>query len=82
MKVMATIASGFSTVERRARKRWVRSSVLPEPAGAWTRKDSEMSRARSRVAASGGGMGDFRVACVGGGEMLTGAQSGCRINFS
>ena len=39
VKVMASISSGLSTVASRVRKRCIRSSVFPEPAGAWTIND-------------------------------------------
>ena len=48
VKVMATIWAGSSTSVSRQRKRRVRRSVFPEPAGAWTRMELAGSRARSR----------------------------------
>ena len=50
VKVMATIWPGSSTSVSRRRKRRVSRSVLPEPAGAWTRMELAGSRARSRWA--------------------------------
>ncbi len=52
VNVIATMRSGRSTVASSARKRWIRSSVLPEPAGACTRNERVTSSARSRAAAS------------------------------
>src|SRR5258708_16738802 len=52
VKVIAAISSGCFTPASSARKRWIRSSVFPEPAGACTMQDRRGSRARSRWAAS------------------------------
>src|SRR5258708_23014157 len=53
VNVMAAISSGRSTRPSSARKRWMRSSVFPEPAGACTMNDRDGSSARSRCAWSG-----------------------------
>src|SRR6188508_740587 len=45
VKVMATISSGFSTKGSNWVKRRTRSSVLPEPAGAWTMNERRGSSA-------------------------------------
>src|SRR5918992_6135078 len=63
VKVMARISSGRSTAESSFRNRRTRSSVFPEPAGAWTMNERAGSRARSRSPASAMmGSGDFRMA--------------------
>jgi hypothetical protein len=48
VNVIAAISSGRSTRASSARKRWMRSSVFPEPAGACTMNEVAGSRARSR----------------------------------
>src|SRR5688572_20023891 len=50
VKVMATISSGFSTKGSNWVKRRTRSSVLPEPAGAWTMNERRGSSAAARAA--------------------------------
>ena len=49
VKVMATTSSGCSAKASSASMRWVRSSVLPEPAGACTIHEWTGSRACSRL---------------------------------
>ena len=53
VKVIAVISSGRCTIDSNTRNRWMRSSVLPEPAGAWTINEREASSARSRSLESG-----------------------------
>jgi hypothetical protein len=54
VNVIAMISSGRSTMASRRRKRCVSSSVLPEPAGAWTMKLRSGASAASRLAWSAG----------------------------
>ena len=53
VNVMASTCSGLSTVASSLRNLCISSSVFPEPAGAWTMKDLEGSRASSRSFKSG-----------------------------
>src|SRR6202158_3684422 len=53
VKVSAALSSGRATRASSTRKRWMRSSVLPEPAGAWTMNEPVGSSARARCARSG-----------------------------
>src|ERR1700722_5646393 len=54
VNVMATICPGSSTSASKRRNRRVSRSVLPEPAGAWTRTERAGSSAAMRADWSGG----------------------------
>src|SRR6476469_4340593 len=52
VNVIATTSSGASTRDSRVRKRWINSSVLPDPAGACTMNERVGSSARLRASRS------------------------------
>ena len=70
VKVIARISPGSSTVHRRRRKRWVRTAVLPEPAGACSNTECEGSVACRRAAASASRLASLIGLVRGGGGLL------------
>src|SRR5439155_14078726 len=64
-----------------ARKRWISNSVLPEPAGAWTRNERVTSSARSRALVSAAARAALGAAALRSSILLTtGSLRAARAN--